>query len=391
MIDTATLDTWLMAAELGAGVDPHRLAAANPEQAELITTLAPVMGQTGRIGLSNRWTADEEKFLRENLGRMTRAEIAERLGRSEIACIVREKRRGIPAPSKQPDEYTLNQVAELLGVDGHAVSAWADRGLIPHRNIAGLTNTRTVKADTLRRWAVNPMHWIYFKPERIREPRLRALVLRQVERWQDEWWTPGQVAAYHHVDHSAVNQQIRQGKIPAVRWNNWRILKSDALAAHFLIGRGAGKQVVSVGAERFFVLALAVGIPSSHVEQITKRHPRSMVHHQNYLHRSGRMAEFLTDGVHYDPLTGRLWADWRQFAPRFPGLVKAVEKFKNGRSLSLTDHSILRRMMRNWVAWYSTSPQMERLAESMTRGGKPSVESLNQAYEQLIAWGIEVF
>src|SRR4030065_1404061 len=54
-----------------------------------------------RSGWANRWTPEEEQFLREHIGLMSDAEIGAALGRSTAAIKIRRQRKGIPAHSKR--------------------------------------------------------------------------------------------------------------------------------------------------------------------------------------------------------------------------------------------------------------------------------------------------
>jgi hypothetical protein len=174
-----------------------------------------------------RWTEAEDEFLRERLGWLSLEEIAAHLGRSPNAIKLRYQRGlHLPAPSKHPDWLTGHAVAQALGVDGHNAVKLIDRGHLPGRLLPGERMMRVVHRVTLYRWAVNPMNWIFFKPSvddlgRIRDPHLRRLIERQKERWHDEWWRPGEVAAYHGVDHTDVNRYIHAGKLCGVKWGNW--------------------------------------------------------------------------------------------------------------------------------------------------------------------------
>jgi len=108
----------------------------------------------------------------------------------------------------------------------------------------------------LERFAVKSEHWILFRPDRVRDPALARLVTLAVERWGDEWLTPGQVAEIHNV-----NRHIRAGKLPAVKWGNWRIRRSDAERVYFPKGRGTGHELDwSEEGDAFLVLARAVGL-----------------------------------------------------------------------------------------------------------------------------------
>ena len=185
------------------------------------------------------WTAEEEAFLRENIGRLSHAEIGAAIGRTEHAIHVHMVRHGFPPASKRPGWMTGHQVSKLFRVDIHSVMAWHERGIMDFELIPGPRQIRNIKIAKVYRWAVKWQNWIYFKVERIRDPHLRRLVMLAQERWGDEWWTIGQVAAYHGVVSNVINARIRRGSLPGKQWGNWYVRRSDALALKIRAGRGS--------------------------------------------------------------------------------------------------------------------------------------------------------
>ena len=110
-------------------------------------------------GRARRWTPAEDAFLRENLGKLTDAEIGQKLGRSAIGVHIRwDRELGLPGPSKAEDVLTAHKAAKLLGVDGHKTAGWVDMGLIPGRLMAGGRNIRLIDRTLFRRWVLNPMN-----------------------------------------------------------------------------------------------------------------------------------------------------------------------------------------------------------------------------------------
>jgi hypothetical protein len=88
------------------------------------------LARAGRIQLRRRlsdhrgWTEAEEKFLRENVGRLSFAELAAHLHRSETACLIRVKRElDLDRHVRKANRGTLNgsDVARILGQDIHFV------------------------------------------------------------------------------------------------------------------------------------------------------------------------------------------------------------------------------------------------------------------------------
>ena len=214
-----------------------------------------------RSGRPLSWSEQEDDYLRRNLGVLSEQEIAAKLGRSVTAVHLRWKRDlDLPAPSKKPGYYTGHGVAKLLGVDIHAIMEWDRRGIMHFRRLPGKRRIMQISKIRLWVWAINPMHWIYFKPERVRDPKLRRLLELRAERWGDEWWTTGQVAEYYGLSASnTINQAIVRGQLPAVRWDNWQVRRSDALARPFYPHKGIWKRHCSFStprADAFLVKAL---------------------------------------------------------------------------------------------------------------------------------------
>ena len=162
------------------------------------------------------WSEQEDDFLRLNLGFLSEEEIAQHIGRTWVAVRLRWKRDlGLPAPSKTPGYVTANQAAKMLDKDVHAVCKWIRREWLP-AHLLPFRNGRLVwriRIQDLKQFAVKPEHWILFRPERVRDPRLARLVALAAERWGDEWLAPGQVAAMHDVRHQDVNRFVRAGRL----------------------------------------------------------------------------------------------------------------------------------------------------------------------------------
>lgn len=210
-----------------------------------------------------RWTAAEDNFLVANLGWLSEAEIAAHLNRSVNAVHLRWFRDlKLPAPSRHPDIVTANRSAAMLGVDGHNVIKLINRGLLPARTLPGGRNIRVIRRVTLRCWVINPDHWPYFRPwqKTLPDPHLRRLVTLKMARWDDAWWTPGQAARHHRLATSSViNRRILTGELPAIRWGNWWIKRSDVIQQTFFIGKGSAGYVWSPRADEYLLAARAAG------------------------------------------------------------------------------------------------------------------------------------
>jgi excisionase family DNA binding protein len=122
-------------------------------------------------GKEKEWSQADDLFLSENLGFMEESEIAKTLGRTIVAVHLRWKRDlNLPAPSKDPRYITGHQIAEVLGVDGHTAVWWIDSGLLPGERLPGKRLIRRVSKADLLEWVLYPDNWVYFHPDRVRDP-----------------------------------------------------------------------------------------------------------------------------------------------------------------------------------------------------------------------------
>lgn len=176
-----------------------------------------------------RWTPSEELRLIELLeAHKTYREIGKDLGRTEVAIIVRCHRMGFFLTTT--NGRTVNAVAGLMGVEHDAVRWWVREGwLKAHRTDmrvhAGYVTM--VEDDDLLAFLENPEHWHIWEPERIREYALREWATEM--RAGVRYLTVGEAAQRMYVTANCVNQMIHDGRLPAVRWGNWRIREEDAV------------------------------------------------------------------------------------------------------------------------------------------------------------------
>jgi hypothetical protein len=183
--------------------------------------------EIGRV--RNRWTPEEDRFLEENLSRLTLGDIAAALGRTVEAIKIRQVRMQIPAASKRPDYLTGNQAARALGMDIHSVVRLVERGIFPATRLPGLRQIIQITQLRLYMWAINPRHWMYFKISRMRDQHLKRLVLLAQARWGDEWLLIGQAEKMIGLGKHTLNQRIHRGMYTSadiVDWGNWWIRRS---------------------------------------------------------------------------------------------------------------------------------------------------------------------
>jgi len=197
--------------------------------------------QSRKIAGANRWTEEEQAFVRETLGYLGLDEIANALGRSKNAVKILYTRKGWPAPSKQPHELTACQIARRMRACVKKICLLIDIGILPGRVMPGsLRRIHLVRRVTFERWLVNPANWIYFDHRHIADRRWRRLVELAKQRWPDEWLTTGQAARLLGLTNSnSVNARIKRGQLPARRWANWHVLRSDVERQHVVPGKGS--------------------------------------------------------------------------------------------------------------------------------------------------------
>lgn len=304
------------------------------------------------------WAHHENVFLKAALGVLSEEEIAEALGRSAIGVHIHWSRDlRLPAPSKNPSIMTASQIANGLGVDAKSVALLIKREILPGYLLPGNDVTRVVDRMALLRFLVNPMNWVYFKPERVglRPPKhrggkvydaefwayARRLVLKKRKMWKDKWLRIGEVARLHGVSDRTVNQAIRRGRVKALDWGNWWILRSVATgpSVNFLTAPGKGHKCVdllcvSPGAEAFIIIARAIGLMYQEIGALMGWKEKRVDYVFKRLRREGRIPRIIKEHglkVFYDKKSGEVFADWRMYRHRFPRLAKFMKLARRGK------------------------------------------------------------
>lgn len=344
------------------------------------------------------WSQAEDNFLRANLGCLSDADMGRELGRSAVAVHLRWKRDlRLPTPRKSPGWTTPNRVARALNIDAHCVMRLISQGVMPAEPLPwlnqGIYLTYRLRMTTFYRWAINPQHWIYFRPNHVRDLHLRRLLELKSARWGDAWLTPGQVAAMHEVDYRDVNRYIRAGKLPAVHWNNWRILRSDAERVHFAKGRGAGHENTwSPAADAFMLLARAIGLSTNAIGALVHLSSQTVSYRLRVLCADPTVADRLAQehGLALQiAADGRLFADWRQYRRRFPAVARALDRFTAGARLSQAERLRVRGVLWSWAAWHAAAEDQRQFAESLTYAKNATPARLAGAIAELRMWGLE--
>jgi len=147
-------------------VEELRLAYAAPRD-EKSARLARLAKRTGwrrsvlsmeamRRGIAlsiRRWTAEEDEFLQENVGRMPVRKMAAALGRTNEAIEGRLWRLRICRRDRR-EGYTADQLRHVFGVSHAKVSSWLQRGLFGQvERWAGFRVTESSVVRFIRRYA----------------------------------------------------------------------------------------------------------------------------------------------------------------------------------------------------------------------------------------------
>ena len=388
----ALIESVVAQAGLESGIAPAVLAARGMR-------VMPVMvGEYRRSGWANRWTPEEEKFLREQIGLMSDAEIGAALGRSAFAIKIHRQRKGIPAHSRRPGWLTGNGAAKLMGVDVHNVMRLCRRGLLPHQVMPGERGILMVREAVLYRWAVNPMNWVYFRQEKVRDARLRRMLELKQARWDDEWWTIGQAAAWHGADDKVLNNAFHDGRLRGRQWGNWWVLRSEATrpGVHFWRGKGSNVTVEwSEAMDAFMVLGRAVGISCNALDRMTRNKNSVKSSNSDYrlriLRREGLIPGIIEKyglEVEYDSERGVMWADWREHRERFPAVARAMDKFKLGRRLRGKEIFMVRGVLAARLDWlWIKGPRMVALKWGM----ETAVRKLVEMWKALEGYKVRMF
>ncbi|NIR97528.1 MAG: hypothetical protein GWN54_13190 [Gammaproteobacteria bacterium] len=196
-----------------------------------------------------------------------------------------------------------------------------------------------------------------------------------------------------------VTRHIYAGKLPAVKYQFWRIKRSVAEAYHFPRGRGRGhERDWSEEGDAFLVLARAVGYPPRAIARLMKAPRRQPRYRLRSLHKRGRIPGLIDRhqlDVEYagtESSSPTLFADWRAVAHRFPSLLRATDRLRTGAALSRGQLNLLRSVLRTWAVWHADGdPAREAMAAELAEPGAYSEAKLRQGWREIRTWGIDPF
>lgn len=383
----ALIDDAVVYGELKDGTDATWLAQRM--DARRVAVMANVVTERG-VGKERVWTEQEDAFLREHYMQLSDVELAQALGRSVHGIHIRRERvLRIKGRSKSQESPNMHEVARLLGVSCSKVfRKLMRRGILTGRRLPMEADVWVIERRDLLRFVVNPRNWIYFKIERVVDPQLRRLIELRRQMWGDEWWSPGQVAAYQGVSITTVNNYIHKGKLPAVRWANWHILRSDAQRTFFRRGRRNWNQVWTARGDAFLIEGRAVGLSYGVLAKLSGiKHPDARLKTLRVRGQVAGIIQLHGLAVQCEPASGRLYVDWRTMPGRFPFLETAVERFLNGCALREDEARLLLGVMASWLDWHATTPEQREEAWRLQFQTRVRTESVRSTYERLVTWG----
>ena len=285
--------------------------------------------------------------------------------------------------------------------ESRTVGRWAELGLIEIYPLPMGGGRRAVYWPRVVRFAVNPLNWVYFDISRVQDPHLRRLIEHRRQRWDDDWWTTGQVAAYHGVEHFDVQRLILRGEIKAVSWGNWRVLRSEATRPDlvFYKGRGRGRPIQwSPAGDAFLVLGKGLGFSWRALSNMAGfPYMQRAQHRITEMQKLGLIQPTIdTYGlrVQYDEGTGYLLADWRDEAHRrrFRRMATACERFRDGLPLTGEQSNLIAGTIRVWATFYARDVDQKAMARRWSSlSNIATVDYLRDAWNTLCGWGIDPF
>ncbi len=179
------------------------------------------------------WTEEEDDWLSDNWGLHPDEYVARHLHRSVVACTIRAKR--VAGVSRKMAFWTARNVAELFGVDEHAITdRWIESGALK----AEKSHVRC--GDGYRVWRIDEeavqafirQYPYHYDRQRIEPNTVYRQLAERV--WQtDPWLTVNEAAAELGVHPQTVWRHIRRGWLQgkktweAGKWGGWRMPKSQ--------------------------------------------------------------------------------------------------------------------------------------------------------------------
>lgn len=341
------------------------------------------------------WSKEDYAFVERHIGFLSDEEMGRQLGRTEAAVKTKRVRKGMGSVSSRADYWSAREVAVALGIKcSKKVTGFIQDGLIKGYEAPLGRLFYQVYIGDVKRFACNPENWVCFDPKRVKHPEIRRLVLRQMRRWNDEWWTASQIAQYHGTKRNVVNHVIGKGRIPGKLYGKWYVRKSVATApgVAFPTGKGVTNKLISERVDDFdgfVVVAVSVGISYLTVERLTQGEPRSIGHRYLTLRRLGKLQEAAAQQGYTIQVNqaGDSWIHHRQVKGRFPFLDRDVDRFVSGKPCSVKTLRTVAGVMEAWARHHARTDAQRATAQRMATYSLVGYERVWGLWAELKAWG----
>lgn len=386
----ALIEQSVVAAQIESGVPLHWVAKNTDERLAMLLARG-IEPQTER---PQPWSPAEEQFVLDNLGFLSDEEMGRRLGRTTNSIKIRRVRKSLGSASRRDTYYSARDVAEMLGVSCAKRVSWFIREGFLRGYEAPLGRLfYQVNFEDIKRFACNPMYWVYFNPRRVRHPYLRRLVLRQMRRWNDEWWDAKQAAAYHGVKLANISHAVATGKIKGVRFGKWYVRRSDATDPELVVatGKGAVRRAVSDKLEPldgFFVAAMSLGL-SAKVANDLSHNVKDSNNRYLFLKNTNRLpvvAEKYGLPLQFNE-RGDSWLPWSKAVGRFPCVDRAVRKFVAHGKCTPRDYRTVAGLLGAWAAFHAMTDEQKEIAIKLSTFSMARERSVRAAWASLLSWG----
>lgn len=110
------------------------------------------------------WTTEELEYLKEQYGYRRIPEIAQRLGRSETAVMIKAKRLKLGSTRNVAGLLTAGELAKMLQIDRNTVMGWIQRHELPFKQrITSIEKQYTlISPEDFWKWAFHHKHRVNF-------------------------------------------------------------------------------------------------------------------------------------------------------------------------------------------------------------------------------------
>jgi hypothetical protein len=168
-----------------------------------------------------------------------------------------------------------------------------------------------------------------------------------------------------------------------VQWGNWWVKRSDATRPGLRFYKGKGgttfEQSGTPAGDAFIVLAVATGVPYSHISRMVGRGGHTIVQSRYAaIARRGLVPWLIRSyGLPVALRGDRIWCDWRPLAHRFPVVARAWSKWQEDLPLTSQERYALAGTARAAVVW--SRGAADPLAVALSGQGLPSRAALAEA------------